>query len=106
MLLNGASQFFADQAALIGATTKWLRPSGRIVIAHAQGAAFVRDEHRGNPAVARSCLPLPSELSAIAEALDLEVLPAEECVPTTYTASHTLEGEDFYLVALQKRARG
>ena len=106
VLLNGASQFFADQTALVRSATEWLRPDGRVVIAHAQGAAFVREEHRGNPAVARSCLPDPAQLRSIADELQLEVLPAEACVPAASAlgSSHTLEGEDFYLVALQKKA--
>ena len=103
-LLNGASQFFADQTALVAAAAEWVRPGGRVVLSHAQGAAFVADEHRGNPAVARSCLPTPLELEEIAAELNLAVLPASECVKdgTVGGAPHTLEGDDFYLVALQK----
>jgi len=102
-LLNGASQFFADQHALVAAAAAWVRPGGRIVLAHAQGAAFVRSEHEGNPAVARSCLPTPTELSALADALQLELLPAEVCAPAAPGGTpHTHEGEAFYLVALQK----
>ena len=55
-------------------------------------------------AIARSCLPTPSELEEIAAELNLAVLPASECVKdgTVGGAPHTLEGDDFYLVALQK----
>ena len=103
-LLNGASQFFADQQALVAAAAAWVRPGGRVVLSHAQGAAFVADEHRGNPAVARSPLPDPLQLKDLAEALAMELLPAEECVAGGLVAGeqHTLEGESFYLVALQK----
>ena len=79
-----------------------LRPGGRIVISHAQGAAFVREENAGNPAVARACLPEPEQLAALADEFNLDVLPAEQCLPGA-EPSHTLQGEDFYLVALEKK---
>lgn len=109
VLLNGASQFFADQAQLAAAAAAWVRPGGLIVFSHAQGAAFVADEHRGNPAVARSCLPTPQQLAAIAEEQNMEVLPTTRCVPDDSAAlptPHTLEGEHFYLVALQTQMVG
>ena len=104
-LLNGASQFFADQSELLAAACAWLRPGGRVVISHAQGAGFVRSEYEGNRAVARSCLPDSDALAALAEELQLTLLPAEECVPTAEGAvPHTHAGEHFYLVALTKPA--
>lgn len=41
-LLNGASQFFADQSCLVGAAAAAVRSGGRVVIAHAQGAGMWR----------------------------------------------------------------
>ena len=99
VLLNGVSQFFEDDLVLIDRATKWLKPGGLVVVSHAQGAKFVADEHDGNRAVARSLLPSPERLNEIADALRMEVLTAEECVPDN--SAHTLEGDDFYLVALR-----
>ena len=41
-------------------------------------------------------------LAAGASKFNLDVLPAEQCLPGA-EPSHTLQGEDFYLVALEKK---
>ena len=45
-------------------------PGASIVLTHANGAAFVRDEAEGNPATVLSIMPSVRELQALADGLD------------------------------------
>ena len=63
-----------------------LAPGGGVVVAHVRGAAFVRQERRGNPAVVEA-LPAVEDLLA---AGGFGLVHAEEDL------------EDFYLVVLER----
>jgi demethylmenaquinone methyltransferase/2-methoxy-6-polyprenyl-1,4-benzoquinol methylase len=93
VLFNGSLQFFADQEDAIARAAALLGPreGSRVVIAHANGGAFVRDEARGNPATVRSTMPSLAELRAMAERLGLRLDCADDDAGL----------DDFYLVALE-----
>ena len=85
VLFNGSLQFFSDLASVLrraaallpsspsssstssAAPSSQRRAGGRVVIAHANGAAFVEQEHRGSPLVAVSTMPSMDELAALLE---------------------------------------
>ena len=75
VLFNGSLQFFPDVPAALSRAARCLRPGGRIVIAHANGAAFVSAERRGNPATVVSDMPDLEELGRLARALGAELVP-------------------------------
>ena len=85
ILFVAALQFFPDVGAVLSAASH-LAPGGRVVIAHARGAAFVREERHGNPAV-------------------VEALPAVEDLLATGEFGLAHAGgdlDDFYLVVLER----
>ena len=63
ILFVAALQFFPDVDAVLAACAARLAPGGRVVVAHVRGAAFVRQERRGNPAVVEA-LPAVEDLLA------------------------------------------
>ena len=83
VLFAGSLQFFAGAAEALGAAAALLKPGGAVVVAHARGAAFVRDEARGNPATARP-LPTLDELAAAAAPLGLDVASAGDNLEAAY----------------------
>ena len=85
ILFVAALQFFPDVGAVLSACASHLAPGGRVVIAHARGATFVREERHGNPAV-------------------VEALPAVEDLLATGEFGLAHAGgdlDDFYLVVLE-----
>ena len=95
ILFNGSLQFFDrpldainDAASCLSVTPEGKR-RGRIVVSHAQGAEFVREEKQGNPATVPSKMPDWKEVCALAKELKMKVTRPED---------HHLES--FYLVAL------
>lgn len=56
-LFSGSIQFFRDKGRAIGEAATVLKPRGRIVIAHVNGAKFVRQECKKNPSVAARYMP-------------------------------------------------
>ena len=76
---------------MLAACDARLAPGGRVVAAHVRGAAFVREERRGNPSLVRD-LPTPAELE---EAGPFRVVHAGE--------SRGGDLDDFYLVVLERR---
>jgi len=92
VLFNGSLQFFADAMAALRAAASLLGPRGRIVIAHAHGAEFVRDERTNNPVTVAATMPSAEWLHDAAHALGLTVVPAEA----------DLDLDAFYLVVLQR----
>ena len=86
ILFVAALQFFPDVDAVLAACAARLAPGGRVVVAHVRGAAFVRQERRGNPAVVEA-LPAVEDLLA---AGGFGLVHAEEDL------------EDFYLVVLER----
>jgi SAM-dependent methyltransferase len=86
ILFVAALQFFPDVGAVLSACASHLAPGGRVVIAHARGAAFVREERRGNPAVVKA-LPAVEDLLATGE----------------FGLAHAGDDlDDFYLVVLER----
>jgi len=71
-----------------------LRPNGRIVIVHPQGASHVLDQVRSNPILVRRGLPDVNELRELDLGLDLVVGP-----PVADSKEEMHEG---YLAVLQK----
>ena len=104
VLFNGSLQFFdkpldalSDAAALLPRTREGPR-RGRIVISHAQGAAFVDQEKEGNPATVPSTLPDLSDLGAFAQDLNMKLsVPFQDGADA---ASTDAQLSSFYLVAL------
>lgn len=101
VVFSGSLQFFDDVEATLRRAAALLAPGGRIVVAHVNGAAFVADERRGNPATVRSLMPSLPELEALATRVGagpggtrLRVLP-----PAELGSTRALDA--FYLVALE-----
>ena len=103
VLFNGALQFFADPAdALRRAAALLPREGGRVVLAHVNGAAFVREEAAGNPITVLSLMPSLDWLRAQAPALGMELLGPEQLgVEAPDGPDAALDG--FYLVVLQRK---
>mmetsp|Transcript_34035 Transcript_34035/g.105310 ORF Transcript_34035/g.105310 Transcript_34035/m.105310 type:complete len:276 (-) Transcript_34035:29-856(-) len=86
ILFVASLQFFPDVSAVLAACDEKLAPGGRVVVAHVRGAAFVRDEKRGNPSLVRE-LPAADELAA----------------GPFRVARAGADLEDFYLVVLERK---
>jgi SAM-dependent methyltransferase len=78
VLFNGSLQFFPDVSAALRRAVLCLRPGGRVVFAHVNGAAFVTEERRGNPATVVSSMPSLEELALLASELGARVIPPEQ----------------------------
>ena len=90
VLFVGSFQFFPDAARALADAAAVLRPGGAVVVAHARGGAFVREEARGHPVVRP--MPTAADLGAAGAASGLAV---------------TFAGDDldaFYHVRLAKEA--
>ena len=96
VVFNGSFQFFADARAALLRARAALRPGpgARIVLAHANGAAFVRTEVATSPALAISPMPAVAWLEDEAPALGMRVLG-----PAALGSAESLD--DFYLAALE-----
>jgi 2-polyprenyl-3-methyl-5-hydroxy-6-metoxy-1,4-benzoquinol methylase len=107
ILFNGSIQFFRDTRETLEAASYLLKPGGRIVLAHVNGAKFVRDECLKNPAVAVRNMPNNVNLSTMADMLGLRLVHKSELLETT-DFDENLDGDIdvFYLVALEKPAKG
>lgn len=84
-----------DLPDLIGALKKavgLLRPNGKVVIMHAQGASHVVGQNKANPVMVRRSLPDGDELIALGLTMTLEFVPAD--------AGSALEAKDGYLAVL------
>ena len=109
IVFNGALQFFdaADVPNLLDEARRHLlleEPGANIVLTHANGAAFVRDEAEGNPATVLSIMPSVRELQALADGLDLGLSVHGKTVSNEATNEELDEldarNERFYLAAL------
>jgi SAM-dependent methyltransferase len=78
VLFNGALQFFSDTPAALRRATGCLRPGGRILLAHANGAGFVAAERRGSPATVVADMPTLPELEGLARDLGATVVPPDQ----------------------------
>ena len=98
VLFNGSFQFFPDAAATLERAKAALAAGGRIVLAHANGAAFVRQEHRDSPNVVVRDMPTSEELERLAADLGMRVLdPAGMGCEDLLS----MNPDDFYLVGLE-----
>jgi SAM-dependent methyltransferase len=103
VLFNGAFQFFTDQEeALRRAAALVPRVGGRVVLAHINGAAFVRDEARGNPTTVPSVMPELVWLDARSKVLGMAVVGPAELGVELGDGGDAEALDSFYLVALQR----
>ena len=102
IVFNGSIQFFRDTRRVIDDAASLLKPGGRIVIAHVNGAKFVKTECQKNPSLAVRNMPSKVNLETMATLVGLKVLDKKMLRLVEY--EETLDGEtdDFYLVALEK----
>jgi SAM-dependent methyltransferase len=103
VIFSGSLQFFPDVlATLRAAAAVLLAPGGRVVLAHVNGAEFVRDEQRGNPMTVRSLMPSLDELEAwCAPGGELGELGLRVVPPDQLGSMRDLDA--FYLVALERQ---
>eukprot|EP00960_Hanusia_phi_P031776 749481-Hanusia_phi.AAC.10 len=97
ILFNGSIQFFVNQEEIIKRAKSLLNPAGRIVITHANGEEFVRQEKAGNRFIVPSLLPSCSYLEEVASRCDLDVIEKEGLDPSLDDSS------SFYLQILAQR---
>ena len=74
ILFNGSIQFFVNQQEVIRRAKSLLHPAGRIVITHANGEEFVRQEQAGNRFLVPSLLPSTDFLEEVARKNGLVVM--------------------------------
>jgi demethylmenaquinone methyltransferase/2-methoxy-6-polyprenyl-1,4-benzoquinol methylase len=82
-----------DSTAALAKARSLLRPDGKIVIFHAQGAAHVMGQVKTNPVMVKRGLPSAAELESLNLGLSLEVSPANP--------GSTLDSEIGYLAVLR-----
>jgi len=92
VLFNGSLQFFQDVEHALLRSKGCLADGGRIIIAHANGAAFVKEEKRQNPNVVQAELPTEETLKALASSLGMSGLPM-----TTSSQDAEASADEFYL---------
>ena len=98
ILLNGVIQFFPSISEALRRAASMLQPGGRLVVAHANGAAFVRDERRGNPNTVLNDMPDNTYLQAIGEEIGADFIELKDIVTE---GNYSLE--DLYVCILQMR---
>lgn len=96
ILFNGSLQFFPCIDNVLRQASIHLTERGRIVVAHVNGAAFVRDEKTKNPVTVISTMPTLQCLQREVEKLRLEILDANDF------EARSSELDQFYLVVLRK----
>jgi hypothetical protein len=99
VLFNGVIQFFPSISEALRKAQSMLKPCGRVVIAHANGAAFVRNERRGNPNTVLSDMPDPIYLQTIGEEIGAEFIGLQDII----AAGSDYSIEDMYVCVLQMR---
>lgn len=100
IIFNAALQFFPDTRLALSTASRLLcrGAHARLVIAHMQGAAFVRQEKEENPTVVRALMPGLTELQDIGRGLGMSV-----AVPSFLGSdpeSIATGMEDFYLAVM------
>jgi SAM-dependent methyltransferase len=107
ILFNGSLQFFRDTLLVLRQAAELLKScaangatSGRIVVAHVNGARFVSNECRTNPTTAVQSMPSYARLKQWADDLGLVVLSKADLFPNETLAEHDGNGQSFYLYAL------
>ena len=102
-VFNGSIQFFRDTRQTLEEAASFLRPGGRIVLTHVNGAKFVEDECKKNPAVAVRTMPNNLNLDTMAKLVGLNILEKSVFLGE-YDGSLDGDSDDFYLGALEKAA--
>lgn len=97
VLFNGALQFFPNTSDALKRAALMLKPGGRIVIAHVNGAGFVRSERRGNPNTVLADMPDVTYVRAIGEEIGAKLIGLQDIAPTI---NYDMDS-DIYLCALQ-----
>ena len=102
VIFNGSLQFFPKAMETIQTACGMLKPGGRVIISHVQGANFVKQECRSNPNIAVSRLPEWPPLLALP---NVRVMLTEQAVQELLNESvHPNDADTgtFYLVVLEK----
>jgi 2-polyprenyl-3-methyl-5-hydroxy-6-metoxy-1,4-benzoquinol methylase len=96
VLFCSALHDLPDMKSSLAKAAELLRPEGKLVIIHAQGAMHVMGQHKANPVMVNRGLPESEELALWAKEmkLELEVEPAD--------AGSEKDEEDGYLAVLRK----
>ena len=84
-----------DSIAALKKAEDLLRPNGKIVVVHPQGASHVKMQASSNPVLVKRCLPDAKELCDLCCNLNLIIEPA--------AANSREESENGYLAVLQKK---
>lgn len=109
ILLNGVLQFLPSSTSdTLRRAASLLKPSGRIVIAHVNGARFVRDEKNGNPNTVLAEMPDEAYVQAIGEEIGAQFFGLKDIIAIAIAANadadegckYSIE-EDMYLCVLQ-----
>jgi SAM-dependent methyltransferase len=107
ILFNGSLQFFRDTSLVLRQAAENLKSreangttSGRIVVAHVNGARFVSNECRTNPTTAVQSMPSRARLQQWADDLGLVVWSKEDLFPNETLAESDGNDQSFYLYAL------
>ena len=113
ILFNGSLQFFDDYERVLRCAASLLKSSGqfeekvgRVVISHANGAAFVQDEHRGSPLIAISTMPSVADLEDLLRRIS-DVRPMKVVTPemlASVDGGSAIELDEFYLCACEWQA--
>jgi SAM-dependent methyltransferase len=102
VVFNGSIQFFRETRLAIEEAASLLKPCGRIVLSHVNGAKFVKDECKKNPSVAVRTMPNNRNLEVMAAVAGLKILEKSKLQLVDYDESLDGGDEDFYLVVLEK----
>ena len=90
ILYNGSIQFFGDTLTVLRKAQSLLNLGGRVIVAHVNGASFVDDERRRNPAVVLSAMPTSTWLASEVQKCSLQLVP-----------NRSQPRSDLYLTALK-----
>jgi len=106
IIFNGSLQFFQDTIETLKDAENILRPGGRIIISHVNGAYFVKDECQKNPGVAVRTMPNKISLEMMADVMGMKVIRKDKMGLTDLDPNFDGDDEKFYLVVLEKPTVG
>ena len=89
-VVYNAFPHFEDPARLVGCLARWVKPGGRLTVAHGMGLDALRRHHAGSAARVSREMPLPGELAKLFE--------------PWFRVDKALADEGKYVVSGQKRA--
>jgi len=106
VLFNGVIQFIPNTSEALRLAISNLNSNGRVVISHANGASFVRNERKGNPATVINTMPEISYLESFCSKVAARLIRLDEIVNYEIDEHQKLERlssyDDFYLAIIQK----